>query len=188
MLKPLAVRAAGLLLREGRGRALALGGSVIAFGTPELNFLPNGVPTFGGAYSPAQTLPCMAVRWLTFHPYGFALADLPTVARWVGGAFAGVLLVATLAGLGRPGRSEGSFVLRAGWVPAAAFLANPGTWYQHGTVLGVGLAALLQRAGQHCVVVLWGWTWHAFVGWTPWLGVGTLGALGMWVLLFGERR
>ncbi|WP_376791406.1 glycosyltransferase family 87 protein [Thermoflexus sp.] len=208
MLKPLAVGAVGLLLWEGRwralaglllGLALAVGVSALAFGAPALGFLHSDLPAFGIPYPPAQNLPSLATRWLTRHPYGFALADAPEAARWVGIALGGLLLLCTLAGLGRPGRPRGDFATRAGWVLATAFLANPGTWYHHGTVLSVALAALLSRAGQRPrrwrvalaasagAVALWGWAWHAFVGWTPLLDLATLGTLGMWILLWGER-
>lgn len=206
-LKPLGLAAAGLLLWEGRWRAaggalaglgLGVGAGLLAFGPPALGFLHVPLPTAGGAYPPAQNLPSLAVRWLTRHPYGFALADDAQLARWVGALLAGGLGALTLKGLGRPGRPRGDFPVRAAWVLAAAFLANPGTWYHHGTILGPALAALIGRApgrprrwqralaAAGGAVALWGVAWHAFVGWTPLLDLGTLGALGLWILLAGE--
>ncbi len=209
MLKPLAMGIAVLLLWEGRwkamaglllGAALALGISVLTFGPPALGFLGVSLPGTGSAYPPAQNLPSLAIRWGTHHPYGFALADVPEVARGTGLALAGLLIFLTLIGLGRPGAPRGLFKIRAAWVLTATFLANPGTWYHHGTVLSVGLAGLLHRACQRSrwwqailaasvsAIALWGVAWHAFIGWTPLLDLATLGALGMWILLARERE
>ncbi len=212
MLKPLAIGVAGLLLWEGRWRvlrglalgiALSLGMSVLVFGVPALEFLRAPMASAGGAYPPAQNLPSMAIRWLTHHPYGFAPIDAPAAARWIGGALAGAIVLLTLAGLGRPGTPREPLEDRAAWVTAAVFLVNPGTWYHHGVMLSLALGALLRQAGQRSriwnatlavsagAVALWGLAWHAFVGWTPLLDLGTLGALGLWILLareIGRRR
>ncbi|GBD10044.1 hypothetical protein HRbin22_02307 [Candidatus Thermoflexus japonica] len=212
MLKPLAVGVAGLLLWEGRWRALrgmalgiaiALGMSALAFGPPALEFLRAPMASAGGAYPPAQNLPSMAIRWLTRHPYGSALIDAPIAAQWMGGALAGAIVLLTLAGLGRPGTPREPLEDRAAWATAAAFLANPGTWYHHGVMLSLALGVLLRRAGRRPplwnaalaisvgAVALWGLAWHAFVGWTFMLDLGTLGALGLWILLareIGRRR
>ncbi|WP_322797822.1 glycosyltransferase family 87 protein [Thermoflexus sp.] len=208
MLKPLALGIVGLLLWEGRWKALAglllgitlaLGMSVLAFGAPAMGFLHASLPITGSAYPPAQNLPSLAIRWGTHHPYGFALADAPTMARWAGLALSGLLILLTLIGWGRPGAPRPLFEVRAAWALTATFLANPGTWYHHGTVLSVGLAVLLHRASRHSriwwaalatsagAIALWGWAWHAFVGWTPLLDLATLGALGLWILLARER-
>ncbi len=208
MLKPLGIGAAALLIWEGRwralgglllGSALALGASALAFGPPALEFLLVSLPATGSAYPPAQNLPSLALRWLTHHPYGLALADDPAAARWAGAALSGTLILLTLAWLGRPGAPRGSFAGRAAWMLCAAFLANPGTWYHHGTVLAPALAVLLRQAPQRPwrwraalaasagAVAVWGLAWHAFVGWTPLLDLGTLGTLGLWILLAGGR-
>lgn len=207
MLKPLAIGVAGLLLWEGRWRALrglalgitlAMGASAMIFGPPALGFLQAPMASGGGAYPPAQNLPSMAIRWLTHHPYGFALIDAPIAARWIGGVMAGGIVLLTLAGLGRPGTPREPFADRSAWTTAAIFLANPGTWYHHGVMLSLALGALFRQAGQRSriwhaalamstgAITLWGVAWHALIGWTPLLDMGTLGALGLWILLAYE--
>ncbi|MCS7252055.1 MAG: DUF2029 domain-containing protein, partial [Thermoflexus sp.] len=68
MLKPLALGIVGLLLWEGRWKALAglllgitlaLGMSVLAFGAPAMGFLHASLPITGSAYPPAQNLPSL---------------------------------------------------------------------------------------------------------------------------------
>ncbi len=208
-LKPLALGVAGLVLWEGRWKALvgllaglglAIGIGVLAFGPPAMGFLHLPRLETGIAYPPAQNLPSLIARWGTRHPYGFSIADAPAAAQWIGIALSASLILLTLAGLGRPGRPHPRFEIRSAWILAATFLANPGTWYHHGVVLGVGLAQLVHGAFHRSrrwqtalgisagAIALWGLTWHAFVGWTPLLDLATLGALGMWILLATEKR
>jgi hypothetical protein len=154
-LKPLALGLAALLLWEGRWRALF--GAVITalvllslpaavFGPRALNFVGAGLSAGTTSYPPAQSLPGLAARWLTAHPYGFSLADHPAAARWAGLCLSALVLAVTAAACWPPGRSGSSFQARAGLVCAAAMLANPGTWYHHATMLGIPLAVLLGRS------------------------------------------
>ncbi len=208
-LKPLALGPAALLLWEGRwaaaarvvaGAAGGIGVSALVLGPAALNLAWATSALAVSPYPPAQSLPGLAARWLTAHPYGFSLADDPTAARRVGLGLAAVLGAATLAACWPPGNYAGRFGVRAGLVCAAVLLANPGTWYHHATMLAIPLAALLGRAGgrpawwwallvlSYGLVQVWGIAWHAFVGLTPLLDLATLGMLGLWVLLAVESR
>jgi hypothetical protein len=208
MLKPLALGPAALCLYEGRRKALAgmvlgialsLAAGLLAFGPPALGFLRLSLPTSGGVYPPAQNLPGLAARWLTRHPYGFSLADDAGIARGVGWGLAGMLLLLTGIALGRPGKAHPDFVRRAGLAAIAFLLANPGTWYHHGMIMSMPLAAWLAQPGRSPTewgvlgasvgaIAIWGVAWHAFVGWTPLLDLATLGSLGLWALLAWEIR
>jgi hypothetical protein len=208
-LKPLALGLAALLLWEGRWRALF--GAVITalvllslpaavFGPRALNFVGAGLSAGTTSYPPAQSLPGLAARWLTAHPYGFSLADHPAAARWAGLCLSALVLAVTAAACWPPGRSGSSFQARAGLVCAAAMLANPGTWYHHATMLGIPLAVLLGRSAgrpawwwgalalSYGLIQVWGVAWHALAGFTPLLDLATFGMLGIWALMVFEIR
>jgi hypothetical protein len=110
-----------------------------------------------------------------------------------------MLLLLTGIALGRPGKAHPDFVRRAVLAAIAFLLANPGTWYHHGTIMSMPLAAWLAQPGRSPTewgvlgasvgaIAIWGVAWHAFVGWTPLLDLATLGSLGLWALLAWEIR
>ncbi len=208
MLKPLGLGLLGYLIWRGRWRALGavfgvallvVGISVLAFGPVTLNFLSISVPLFAAAYPPAQSLSGLAVRWLTRHPYGFSLTDMPILAQWVGLLLSGGLVGITLVCCDRPGPRSWSDA-QAGLMIVAGLLANPGTWYHHFTLFELPLAWMASRnvaRTQKWLITLmvcygmigaWGWLWHAFIGFTPLLDLATLGGLLLWGILRQESR
>ncbi len=205
--KPVGLGLAALLLWERWWGALfwalvmavvLLGLSAAAFGSVALNFVGSNLSPAPTPYPAAQSLPGLAARWLTVHPYGFSLADHPAAARWAGLGLSGLVLAVTAAACWPPGRSGPSFGVRAGLVCAAVLLANPGTWYHHATMLGIPLAVLLGRAEgrpgwwwaaltlSYGLVQVWGIAWHALLGLTPLLDLATFGLVGVWALMVLE--
>ncbi len=209
MLKPLGAAVAALTVWAGRwpavagtiaGAALGLGLPVAVFGPRAFSLGGSGLSAVAPAYPPAQSLPGLAARWLTGHPYGFSLVNDPDAARWVSLLLSAGVLAATFAACWPVGRDGQWFQLRAGLITVAVLLANPATWYHHGTMLSIPLAVLIGRAGHRPVgwwaalgvsyglVQIWGFAWHAFVGFTPLLDLATWGMVGLWVLLLLETR
>ncbi|MER3400120.1 MAG: hypothetical protein C4313_03130 [Thermoflexus sp.] len=203
MVKPIGVGLAAYLLWRGRWRALgatlgeaglALGLSLLAFGPAALGFMGLPARTGAIAYPPAQSLPGLAARWLTHHPYGFSIADRPDLAQGVGMGLALGLVLVTLIRSGRPGTGPWSDRVAGGWL-MAALLANPGTWYHHFTIAAIPLA-VRARCGPtgrwgllaaYSGMALWSGLWRLRVGFTPLLDLATLGGLLLWVQLMGER-
>ena len=154
-----------------------------------------------------RSLPALALRWLTAHPYGPALADAPEAARAIGLALAGALALATAAVCWPPLRGRRpSPRAEVGLMVAVVLLAVPHTWYHHYTVAVIPLAALLADpeprsrgwwlalGAGYGAIQIFGPTWHGLVtivgrtGALPLLDLATLGMLVIWALLARDVR
>jgi hypothetical protein len=177
--------------------AAALSLMTILFGWGSLK---SGVPlSIAGihtsAYPPLQNLWGAAQRWLTANQYGQSLVRNPALSEPAGLVLSLGLAIATMLFCRPPMRPNSWRDADLGMVITAIALIVPATWYHHYALLAIPLAILIAYAETRVDIALafvawlainiFGLAWHARVGYTLLLDMGTIGALTLW---FGLAR
>ncbi len=148
-----------------------------------------------GAYPPLQSFWGLGQRWFTHHEYGWSLAENPLLASRAGLLLSLSLAIATLLFCLPPMRKNSWRDADWGLVIVAIALVIPATWYHHYALLAIPLAILIAHAKSlpDAVLAFAAWTsinvfgmaWHAMIGHTILLDLGTFGALLLWIGLAG---
>jgi hypothetical protein len=204
LIKPIAIGLICYPIWKGKWKTaitfaiIAAGMLLLMAGLFGLGSMQSGVPfsitvLHTGSYPPLQNIWGMVHRWFTANEYGWSLANNPMLSLGAGLLLSLGLTVATILFCRPALRPKSWRDVEFGIVLIAIALIVPATWYHHFALLAIPMAILIACAKTRvdfalaCIawsaINIFGVTWHALVGHTLLLDMGTFGALMLWLAL-----